>query len=59
VNVQRIFDYLRDSFSTARIVDPANTNNVVSDELTLEEMRKISSAARAAREAPYWENIVR
>jgi hypothetical protein len=40
VNVQRVFDYLRDSFPTARVVDPANTNNVVSDDLTLEEMRK-------------------
>jgi hypothetical protein len=58
VNVQRIFDYLRDSFSTARIVDPANTNNVVSDGMTIEEKRNISSAAKAARGAPYWGHIV-
>jgi len=57
--VQRVFDYLRDTFPTARFVDPANTNNVVSDDLTAAQKQVISSAAGAARSAPYWEHIVR
>jgi hypothetical protein len=57
--VQAVFEYLRDSFPAARFVDPANTNNVVSDDLTVAEKKAISSAARTARAAPYWEDIVR
>src|ERR1035438_8260329 len=30
--VQTVFEYLRDHFPDARFVDPANTNNVVSDD---------------------------
>jgi hypothetical protein len=58
-NMQTAFDYLRDSFSTARVMDPANTNNVISDDLSSADKQKVSAAAKAAREAPYWENIVR
>ena len=43
--VQRVFEYLRDSFVGARIVDPANTNNVVSDDLTTTEKQNISNVA--------------
>jgi hypothetical protein len=57
--VQTVFEYLRDSFSSARIVDPANTNNVVSDDLTISEKQAISAAARTARAAAYWSDIVR
>ena len=57
--VMAVFDYLRDSFSNARIIDPANTNNIISDDLTTAEKTKISAAAKAAREASYWEDIVR
>jgi hypothetical protein len=57
--VQAVFEYLRDSFTDARVVDPANTNNVISDDLTATEKQKISNAARAARNAPMWGDIVR
>jgi hypothetical protein len=57
-NVQLAFDYLRDSFAAARVVDPANTNNIISDDLTIADKQKISAAAKAAREAPYWSHIV-
>lgn len=58
LNVKLAFEYLRDSFAAARVVDPANTNNIISDDLTVAEKQKISVAARAAREAPYWSQIV-
>ncbi len=58
-NVQRVFEYLRDTFPNARVVDPANTNNIISDDLTVAEKGRISAAAAAARNAPYWEDIIR
>src|ERR1035438_840713 len=57
--VQTVFEYLRDHFPDARFVDPANTNNVVSDDLTVVQKKAISTAPRAARAEPYWEGIVR
>jgi hypothetical protein len=57
-NVQKVFKYLDESFLWARITDPANTNNIISDDLTVAEKIKISTAAKAASEAPYWRDIV-
>ena len=56
--VMAVFDYLRDSFPAARIADPANTNNIISEDLTTQEKAKVSAAAKAARAAS-WEDIVR
>jgi hypothetical protein len=57
--VQAVFEFLRDSFSDSRIVDPANTNNVISDDLTAAQKQAISSAAKTARSAPTWGDIVK
>jgi hypothetical protein len=57
--VMMVFDYLVDSFPAARIADPANTNNIISDDLTAQEKAKVSAAAKAARQPAHWENIVR
>jgi hypothetical protein len=59
--VMTVFDYLRDSFPAARIADPANTNNIISEDLTAQEKAKVSAAAKAARQAAAssWEDIVR
>jgi hypothetical protein len=57
--VKAVFEYLRDSFPDARFVDPANTTNVVSDDLTAAERKAIATAAGAARAEPYWEGLVR
>ena len=56
-----VFDYLRDRFPAARIVDPANTNNIISEDLTAEEKAKVSAAAKVAMQAAAssWEDIVR
>jgi hypothetical protein len=46
------------SLASTRIVDPANTNNVVSDDLTQAEKQRVGAqAAQSAREK-YWENII-
>src|SRR4030095_6415613 len=33
-NVWKAFQYLTDRFPNARVVDPANTNNIISDDLS-------------------------
>jgi Nucleotidyltransferase domain len=57
-NVWKVFQYLRDSFSSARLVDPANTNNVISDDLTTAERGKVKAAAERALAAANWGEIV-
>jgi hypothetical protein len=47
-NVWKVLEYLRDSLTTARVVDPANTNNIISDDLTAAEKATIAAAARRA-----------
>ena len=57
--VWKVFQYLRDTFPTARFVDPANTNNIVSDDLTAAERSKIRAAAAEALNAKDWSQIVK
>jgi len=57
-NVWKVFQYLRDSFPSARVVDPANTNNVISDDLTAAEKGKVKAAAERALAAESWIEIV-
>ena len=58
-NISLVFEFLRDTFPTARFVDPANTNNVISDELTATDRKRISDAARTARATKLWADIFR
>lgn len=51
-------EYLRDRFPTARVIDPANTNNIISDELTAQDRARISAAAKTALGAANWNQIV-
>jgi len=52
------FQYLRDRFPAARVIDPANTNNVISDDLNDAERGKIRTAAVSALAATDWNQIV-
>jgi hypothetical protein len=57
-NVLAVLRNIGDSLADTRIVDPANTNNVLSEELTVSEKRAVQTqAAQSAREA-YWDNII-
>lgn len=47
-NIIRVLNYLKDNLKTARIVDPANTNNVISDDLSQSEKALIAQAASTA-----------
>ena len=57
-NVWRVFQYLRDNVTTSRVIDPANTNNIISDDLTAVDKGKVQAAAVAALSAKAWEQIV-
>jgi len=52
-NVVVALEFLRDSLEGARFVDPSNTNNIISDDLTANEKRSIASAARAALQSSW------
>jgi hypothetical protein len=59
---QRIWaalQYLQDRFANARVIDPANTNNVISDDLNDTERARITAAASTALTASDWSQIVK
>jgi len=58
-NVWKTFQYLRDTFPNARVIDPANTNNIISDDLTAAEKAKVKAAAEQAMQATDWNQIVK
>ena len=57
-NVMTAFEYLRDRFPNARVVDPANSNNIVSTDLSSTAKAAIATAAGTARAAKTWGEIV-
>ena len=57
--VMRVFEYLRDTFPNARVIDPANTNNIISDDLSAAERARIKATAEQAIKAQYWSEIVK
>ena len=57
-NVMTAFTHLRDSFAAARVIDPANTNNCLSDDLNATEKATIKAAASAVLSATKWDQIV-
>lgn len=57
-NVSTCLEYIRDNLETACVIDPANTNNVISDDLTAAEKKRIAEQARESRHEPYWEQVL-
>lgn len=57
-NVSAALDWLRDNMRTARLVDPANSNNVVTDDLSASDRGAIALAAGFARAQPSYKNFV-
>ncbi|HBR21519.1 MAG TPA: nucleotidyltransferase [Nitrospiraceae bacterium] len=58
VHFLAVLDYLSNGFSSARFVDPANTTNIISDDLTYVEKRAIASQAGQSRRQQSWGSIV-
>ncbi|MBP1154641.1 MULTISPECIES: nucleotidyltransferase [unclassified Paenibacillus] len=57
-NVWKVFHYLKNDFLDKRIVDPSNTNNIISDDLNKQEKRKIVQLAEQALAKKYWSEII-
>ena len=53
-----MFQYLGADFPSTRIQDPANTNNVISDDITVVELNAIKAAAIRALQSRTWIDIV-
>ena len=56
--LERIFEYLSFEFENARIVDPANSNNIVSDELSSSEKEKIKKTAHSSLNTNNWSAVI-
>lgn len=57
-NVLTVFKYLASEFLDARIQDPANTANVLSNDLTYTEKKKIADLASITLTKPTWNEII-
>lgn len=57
-NFLTVLEYIRDRFILSSVIDPANSKNKVSDELTLQQKALIANAARVSRAKPTWREII-
>ncbi|MBN1974495.1 MAG: nucleotidyltransferase [Sedimentisphaerales bacterium] len=57
-NFLSVLEYLSNSFISARFIDPANTNNIISDDLADIEKKAIASQAKKSKAERLWESIV-
>ncbi len=53
-NVQRALAYIAENLTTARVEDPANTNNVISEDLTYSEKLSVARQAQLSHEERNW-----
>jgi hypothetical protein len=49
---------IQDNIQIRRIVDPSNTNNILSEDLTQMEKKALSDIAQKSLAAPYWDEII-
>jgi hypothetical protein len=54
----KVFQFLKDNFPSTRLLDPANSNNAVSDALTPEDKLRIATAADMSLRAESWTEII-
>jgi hypothetical protein len=57
-NVWRTLEYFRDRITTATYIDPANTNNVVSDDCSPAEKAHIAAQAASSLTSRTWQEVV-
>lgn len=57
-NFLYVLDYLKDSFVDKTVIDPANSNNLISDDLFIYEKEAIACKAKESRCKKYWEEII-
>jgi len=57
-NFLKVLEFFRDNLASTKYVDPANTNNIISDDLNAAQKAAISSQARSSRNQQTWGGIV-
>lgn len=57
-NVIAVLRYIATNLSSARVVDPANSNNILSDDLTRAEKQALEQKAITSYSQRQWENII-
>ena len=57
-NVLHALNSIGDNLPGKRIVDPANTNNVISDDLSAAEKSAVAGQAKASAGKQYWKDII-
>jgi hypothetical protein len=57
-NMLTCLDFIRDNIKTVKYIDPANTNNIVSNSCTVAEKAIIAVQAASSRAQSNWESIV-
>lgn len=57
-NVLHALRTIGTSLTSTRIEDPANTNNLLSEEITTKEKQQIAGLAAQSARQQYWENII-
>jgi hypothetical protein len=57
-NVHAVFQYLAGRFEKTDVRDPANSDNIVSDDLSANEKKAVAKAARKALEDESWKKTI-
>lgn len=57
-NVTSMLTYIRDHIQTVRVLDPANTNNILSNDLSAKEKLLLAQQADKSLKEQYWEQII-
>lgn len=58
-NLVKVLEYFSDDFTDAFIQDPANSNNIISDDLTEKEKQAIASMANLSLMKTTWDQVIR
>ena len=56
--ISYLFWYIKNNIENKKIVDPGNSSNILSDELSFTEKLQIKTAAQNAIDAQYWSEVV-
>ena len=57
-NFLKVLSFISASIESTTYMDPANTNNCISDQISVSEKRKIASIATKSKDQQYWKDIV-
>lgn len=57
-NIMKVFEYLSSDFLSARVIDPSNTTNILSDDLDSYEKELIAKSAYESLYATSWIHVI-